>query len=101
MRIAILGTLQFMREKFYSNRLIDAWSMSNPLTCDRIDQLMQFFPTHTKILLRQIAKHGTAINLTLERYKTKQQYLAYDRFLTFLCNLFRRSGTSENSLKSF
>lgn len=41
--IAILGTLQSVRERFHSNRLVDAVSLSNPITRDRIDQLTQFF----------------------------------------------------------
>ncbi|WP_017301784.1 MDR family MFS transporter [Nodosilinea nodulosa] len=41
--IAILGTIQSQRERFHSNRLVDAVSLSNPITRDRIDQLTQFF----------------------------------------------------------
>ncbi|MBW4470891.1 MAG: multidrug efflux MFS transporter [Stenomitos rutilans HA7619-LM2] len=44
--IAILGTIQSQREKFHSNRLVDAVSLSNPITRDRIDQLTQFFTTN-------------------------------------------------------
>ncbi|OKH43729.1 EmrB/QacA family drug resistance transporter [Calothrix sp. HK-06] len=45
--IAALGTLQSMRERFHSNRLVDAVSLSNPITRDRIDQLTQMFLQHT------------------------------------------------------
>jgi len=45
--IAVLGTLQSMRERFHSNRLGEAISLSNPLTRDRIDQLTQMFLQHT------------------------------------------------------
>jgi MFS transporter, DHA2 family, multidrug resistance protein len=41
--IAILGTIQSQRERFHSNRLVDAVSLSNQITRDRIDQLTQFF----------------------------------------------------------
>ena len=41
--IAILGTIQSQRERFHSNRLVDAVSLSNPITRDRIAQLTQFF----------------------------------------------------------
>ncbi len=43
--IAILGTLQSVRERFHSNRLVEAISLSNPITRDRLDQLTQFFLT--------------------------------------------------------
>ncbi|BCL37962.1 EmrB/QacA family drug resistance transporter [Nostoc sp. MS1] len=45
--IATLGTLQSVRERFHSNRLVDAVSLSNPLTRDRLDQLTQMFLQHT------------------------------------------------------
>jgi MFS transporter, DHA2 family, multidrug resistance protein len=41
--IATLGTLQSMRERFHSNRLVESISLANPLTRDRIDQLTQLF----------------------------------------------------------
>ncbi len=45
--IATLATLQSMREKFHSNRLVESVSLENPLTRDRIDQLTQFFSSST------------------------------------------------------
>ncbi|BAY50080.1 drug resistance transporter, EmrB/QacA subfamily protein (plasmid) [Scytonema sp. HK-05] len=45
--IATLGTLQSVRERFHSNRLVDAISLSNPMTRDRIDQMTQMFLQHT------------------------------------------------------
>lgn len=41
--IAILGTMQSMREKFHSNRLVDTISIANPITRDRLDQMTQMF----------------------------------------------------------
>jgi MFS transporter, DHA2 family, multidrug resistance protein len=41
--IAILGTLLSVRERFHSSRLVEAISLSNPITRDRLDQLTQFF----------------------------------------------------------
>lgn len=45
--IAALGTLQSVRERFHSARLVDAVSLSNPLTRDRLDLLTQSFLHHT------------------------------------------------------
>jgi DHA2 family multidrug resistance protein len=45
--IAVLGTLQSVRERFHSNRLVEAVSLSNPITRDRLDQLTQYFLTRT------------------------------------------------------
>lgn len=45
--IATLGTLQSVRERFHSNRLVEAISLSNPITRDRLDQLTQMFLQHT------------------------------------------------------
>jgi MFS transporter, DHA2 family, multidrug resistance protein len=45
--IAILETLQSEREKFHSNRLVDAISLSDPVVRDRIQQLTQLFSSHT------------------------------------------------------
>jgi DHA2 family multidrug resistance protein len=41
--IAALGTLLSVRERFHSNRLVEAISLSNPITRDRLDQLTQLF----------------------------------------------------------
>lgn len=41
--IATLSTLLSMRERFHSNRLVEAVSLSNPATRDRINQLTQLF----------------------------------------------------------
>jgi DHA2 family multidrug resistance protein len=41
--IATLGTLQSVRERFHSNRLVESVSLSDAITRDRIDQLTQFF----------------------------------------------------------
>jgi MFS transporter, DHA2 family, multidrug resistance protein len=45
--IATLGTFQSIRERFHSNRLVDAISLSNPLTYDRLDQMTQMYMQHT------------------------------------------------------
>jgi MFS transporter, DHA2 family, multidrug resistance protein len=41
--IAILATLLTQREQFHSNRLVDAVSLYNPATQERVDQLTQLF----------------------------------------------------------
>ncbi len=45
--IATLGTLQSMRERFHSSRLVASVSLSNPLTRDRLDQMTQMFLQNT------------------------------------------------------
>lgn len=45
--IATLATLQSIRERFHSNRLVDDISLSNPITRDRLDQMIQMFLQHT------------------------------------------------------
>ena len=45
--IATLGTLQSIRERFHSNRLVDAVSLSNSVTDDRLNLLTQMFLQHT------------------------------------------------------
>jgi MFS transporter, DHA2 family, multidrug resistance protein len=45
--IAVLGTLQSVRQRFHSNHLVEKISLSNPITLDRIDQLTQMFLQHT------------------------------------------------------
>ena len=45
--IAILGTLQSVREKFHSSRIGESVSLGNPLTRDRIDQLSQLFSSYS------------------------------------------------------
>lgn len=45
--IAILGTLLSARERFHSNRLVDAVSLDNLITRDRLNQLTQFFNIHS------------------------------------------------------
>ncbi|GAP96837.1 hypothetical protein [Leptolyngbya sp. NIES-2104] len=47
MRIAALGTLQSVQERFHSNCLVDSVSLSSPITRDHIDQLTQMFLRYT------------------------------------------------------
>jgi len=51
--IAILGTLQSVREKFHSSPIGESVSLGNPLTRDRIDQLSQLFSSRTYALTRK------------------------------------------------
>lgn len=44
--IATLSTLQSMRERFHSNRLVDAVSLGSSITRDRLDQMTQMFLQH-------------------------------------------------------
>jgi MFS transporter, DHA2 family, multidrug resistance protein len=41
--IAVLATLQSMREKFHSNHLVESVSLYNPITQERIDALTNLF----------------------------------------------------------
>jgi MFS transporter, DHA2 family, multidrug resistance protein len=45
--IALLGTLQSIRERFHSERLGEAISLANPITSDRLNQLTQLFLSRT------------------------------------------------------
>lgn len=84
--IATLGTLQSMRERFHSNRLVDAISLSNPLTRDRLDQLTQMFLQHTSDLVQA---QNQALTLLDRMVRREANVMAFNDCFYFMgCVLF-------------
>lgn len=68
--IAILGTLQSVRERFHSNRLMDAISLSNSITRDRVEQLTQMFLQYTSDPIRAQNQAYELLTRTVRREAT-------------------------------
>ncbi|BAU10520.1 EmrB/QacA subfamily drug resistance transporter [Leptolyngbya sp. NIES-3755] len=86
MGIAALATIQSMREKFHSNRLVDLISMSNPITRDRIDQLTQMFLQHTSDPVMAQNQAIALLDRTVRREATIMSF--NDCFFFMGCALF-------------
>lgn len=86
MGIAALATIQSMREKFHSNRLVDLVSMSNPITRDRIDQLTQMFLQHTSDPVMAQNQAVALLDRTVRREATVMSF--NDCFFFMGCALF-------------
>ncbi len=84
--IAILGTLLSIREKFHSNRLGEAISLSNPQTRDRIDQLTQLFQSATS---DPVIAQNQAIATVDHLVRREANVMAYNDCFFFMgCALF-------------
>jgi DHA2 family multidrug resistance protein len=79
--IAILATLQSIREKFHSNRLGEAVSLANPLTRDRVDQLTQYF---VSISGDPVTAQNQAISMVDQLTRREANVMAYNDCFFFM-----------------
>ncbi|HEY9824492.1 MAG TPA: MDR family MFS transporter [Stenomitos sp.] len=84
--IAALGTLLSIREKFHSNRLGEAVSLSNPITQARLEQLTQFFSQYTG---DPVLAYNQALTMLDRLVRREANVMAYNDCFFFMgCALF-------------
>ncbi len=84
--ISVLDTLESVRERFHSARLMDAVSLFNPNTQERIHQLNNFLTSHSTLASPIQSQVYALIDNTVRRQSTIMAY--NDCFFVMGCVLF-------------